>query len=261
MKHLPFLMLLLLCALLIQTACIQHRHLVNFDDGPSFDSLNTSLYNPPALRIQHDDLLAITVLTPLADAKTTAPFQAAASPGAAAGGLVEPTYLVDAQGFVNIPLAGRVRVVGLTTQQARDTITRYVEPYLKNPIVNVKIANFRFSVLGEVNKAGTYTVGYERATILEALSMAGDLTKYGNRENILVIRHLDGKRQYGRVNLHRRDVFMSPYFYLQQGDIIYVEPLKAKVGDTADATTKYLQWALPIVSALGLLVTLFSVSP
>jgi polysaccharide export outer membrane protein len=136
-----------------------------------------------------------------------------------------------------------------------------VEPYLKNPIVNVKIANFRFSVLGEVNKAGTYTVGYERATILEALSMAGDLTKYGNRENILVIRHLDGKRQYGRVNLHRRDVFMSPYFYLQQGDIIYVEPLKAKVGDTADATTKYLQWALPIVSALGLLVTLFSVSP
>ncbi len=242
-----------------QMACIQHRQLVNFDTGPAFDSLSKSV-QPPLLRIQHDDLLAITVLSQLADPKATAPFQAAATPGGATGGgITEPTYLVDVHGYVNIPMAGRVYVVGLTTQQARDTITKYIEPYLKNPIVNVKLANFRFSVLGEVNKAGTYVVGHERLSILEALSMAGDVAKYGNRENILVIRQIDGQRQYGRVNLHRRDVFESPFFYVQQGDIIYVEPLKAKVGETADATTKYLQWALPIVSALGLLVTLFSV--
>ncbi|MCS6929040.1 MAG: polysaccharide biosynthesis/export family protein [Saprospiraceae bacterium] len=240
---------------LMQAACIEHRQLINFDVGPPFDSL-AGAFHHPTLRIQYDDLLAITVLSQIADPKATAPFQAAATPGAGAGGVVEPTYLVDVHGCVNLPMAGRVRVVGLTTQEARDTITRYIEPYLKNPIVNVKLANFRFSVLGEVNKAGTYTVPYERVSILEALSMAGDVAKYGNRENILIIRQTDGRRQYGRINLHRRDVFQSPYFYIQQGDIIYVEPLKAKVGETADVTTKYLQWALPIISALGLLVTL-----
>ncbi|MCS7037591.1 MAG: polysaccharide biosynthesis/export family protein [Saprospiraceae bacterium] len=254
----PALIFALLALLVLQTSCIQHHQLVNFDTGPQFDSLPSS-FQHPALRIQYDDLLAITVLSQVADPKATAPFQAAASPGAAAaGGPAEPTYLVDVHGCVNIPMAGRVRVVGLTTQEARDTIARHIEPYLKNPIVNVKLANFRFSVLGEVNKAGTYTVGYEHVTILEALSMAGDVAKYGNRENILVIRRVDGQRQYGRINLHRRDVFQSPFFYIRQGDIIYVEPLKAKVGDTADATTKYLQWALPVVSVLGLLVTLFT---
>ncbi len=243
---------------ILQSSCIKHRQLVNFDAGPPFDSLPSS-FQHPTLRIQYDDLLAITVLSQVADPKATAPFQAAAYAGTAGGGApTEPTYLVDVHGCVNIPMAGRVRVVGLTTQEARDTISKYIEPYLKNPIVNVKLANFRFSVVGEVNKAGTYTVGYEHVTILEALSMAGDIAKYGNRENILVIRQVDGQRQYGRIDLHRRDVFLSPFFYIQQGDIIYVEPLKAKVGETADVTTKYLQWALPIVSALGLLVTLFS---
>ncbi|MBK9337674.1 MAG: polysaccharide biosynthesis/export family protein [Lewinellaceae bacterium] len=230
--------------------------MINFDTGPSFDSLQTSV-QAPALRIQHDDLLAISVLSQTADPKVTAPFQAATAPGG--GGITEPQYLVDVEGYVNIPLAGKIAVVGLTTQQARDSISGRLSSYLKNPIINVRLSNFRFSVLGDVNKAGTYTVAYERVTVLEALGQAGDLGKYGNRENILVIRQTDGQRRYGRINLHDRNVFESPFFYLEQGDIIYVEPLKAKVGDTADGTTKYLQWALPIVSALGLLVTLFTI--
>ncbi|MBK6931247.1 MAG: polysaccharide biosynthesis/export family protein [Saprospirales bacterium] len=166
--------------------------------------------------------------------------------------------MVDINGAINLPLVGQVRVAGSTTEEARDTLVILLSKFLKNPIVNVRIANFRFSVLGEVNKAGTYPVGYERVSILEALGLAGDLTKYGNRENILVIRQTDGERRYGRINLHQRDVFLSPYFYVEQGDIIYVEPLRAKVGDTADATTKSLQWALPIVSVVGLIVTLFT---
>ena len=258
MKHsfLPAFLFGLAILLLGQTACIQHRQLVNFDTGPAFDSLQAPA-QAPALRIQHDDLLAISLLTQTADPKVTAPFQAAATPGG--GGQTEPQYLVDVNGEVNMPLAGKIPVVGLTTQQARDTISERLSRYLKNPIINVRLANFRFSVLGEVNKAGTYGVNYERVSVLEALGQAGDLTKYGNRDNILVIRQTDGQRRYGRLNLHQRDVFNSPYFYLEQGDIIYVEPLKAKVGDTADGTTKYLQWALPIVSALGLLVTLFTI--
>ncbi|MBL7775311.1 MAG: polysaccharide biosynthesis/export family protein [Saprospiraceae bacterium] len=250
----------LLLLLASQSACIQHQQLINFDTGPAFDSLVMPVQDH-ALHIQHDDLLAVTVQSQIADPKITAPFSGTGQDAGGAGGggnAVTPHYLVDINGKINMPLVGQVHVAGLTTQEARDTLSVHLSRFLKNPIINVRIDNFRFSVLGEVNKAGTYTVGYERVTVLEALGLAGDLTKYGNRDNILVIRQTNGQRRYGRINLHRRDVFQSSFFYLEQGDIIYVEPLKAKVGDTADGTTKYLQWALPIVSAIGLLVTLFT---
>ncbi len=246
-----------LLLLISQSACIHHRELINFDIGPSFDSLVMPTQNH-ALRIQHDDMLAVTVQSQVADPKITAPFAGTSTEGGVAA--VTPRYLVDINGQINMPLVGQVNVAGLTTQEARDTIAFHLSRFLKSPIINVRIANFRFSVLGEVNAAGTYAVDYERVTILEALGLAKDLTKYGNRENILVIRQTNGERRYGRIDLHRRDVFQSPYFYLEQGDIIYVEPLKAKVGDTADGTTKYLQWALPIVSVVGLVVTLFTVN-
>jgi len=239
--------------LITQNACIQHRQLVNFDEGPSFDSLMLPVH-PHALRIQPDDLLAISVLSQTADPQITAPFR---NPNPTGGGEQEaPKYLVDAGGTINMPLVGKVYLAGLTTQSARDTLEEHLSRFLKKPIVNVRISNFRFSVLGEVSKAGTYTVPYEQVNVLEALGQAGDLTKYGNRDNVLVIRQTNGVRQYGRLNLHNRDILQSPYFYLEQNDIIYVEPLKAKVGDTADATTKYVQWALPIISVFTLLVTL-----
>lgn len=243
-----------LLLLLGQTACIQHRQLVNFDSGPVFDSLHLPV-QPHVLRIQADDLLAISVLSQTSDPQVTAPFR---SPNPTGGAEADaPKYLVDGSGLINLPLVGKVPVVGLTTQEVRDTLAIRLQQYLRNPIVNVRLSNFRFSVLGEVNKAGTYTMQYEQVNVLEALGQAGDLTKYGNRENLLIVRQSNGQRTYGRINLHQRDLFQSPYFYLEQNDIIYVEPLKAKVGDTADATTKYLQWALPIVSVITLVVSLF----
>lgn len=243
----------LLC-LLSQSACIQHRQLVNFDTGPVFDSLMLPV-QPHMLRIQSDDLLAVSVLSQTADPAITAPFRPANPAG---GGETEAlSYLVDGSGTINMPLIGRVSVVGLSTQDARDSIALRLSTYLKKPIVNVRINNFRFSVLGEVNKAGTYLMPYEQVNILEALGQAGDLTKYGNRENVLVIRQTNGERRYGYINLHQRDLFQSPYFYLEQNDIVYVEPLKAKVGDTADATTKYLQWTLPVISVITLVISLF----
>lgn len=256
----PLTGLALIVLLISQNACINHQKLVNFDQGLPFDSLETPI-SSRSLRIQHDDLLAISVQSQTADPKITAPFTSV--PALASGGVggtttTAPLYLVDINGQINMPLTGNIPVAGLTTQEARDTITEHLSRFLKSPIVNVRVSNFRFSVLGEVNRAGTYSVGYESVNLLEALGQAGDLTKYGNRENILVIRQTDGKRRYGRVNLHQRDVFNSPYFYIEQGDVIYVEPLPAKVGDTADGTSKVLDWALPIVSVVGLIVTLFN---
>ncbi|MCK6691238.1 MAG: polysaccharide biosynthesis/export family protein [Thermoanaerobaculia bacterium] len=233
----PFLVLIgAIITLLTQNACIQHRQLVNFDEGPVFDSLVMKV-TPPALQIQPDDLLAISVLSQTADPQITAPFRTSAVDRSGGGGGTQdaPQYLVDAAGMINMPLVGQVRLAGLTTQMARDTLESHLSRFLKKPIVNVRISNFRFSVLGEVNRAGTYSIPYERVNALEALGQAGDLTKYGNRENVLVIRQTNGIRRYGRLNLHDRKVLQSPYFYLEQNDIIYVEPLKAKVGDTSDA--------------------------
>lgn len=255
----PFLVLFgALIALFTQNACIQHRQLVNFDEGPIFDSLVMTV-TPPALQIQPDDLLAISVLSQTADPQITAPFRASAVDRGGGGGTQDaPQYLVDAAGMINMPLVGQVRLAGLTTQTARDTLEFHLSRFLKKPIVNVRISNFRFSVLGEVNRAGTYSIPYERVNALEALGQAGDLTKYGNRENVLVIRQTNGIRRYGRLNLHDRAVLQSPYFHLEQNDIIYVEPLRAKVGDTTDAATKYLDWTLPIVSVVSLLISLFA---
>jgi len=250
---------LILC-LIGQSACINHKQLVNFDRGTSFENLETTI-STRSLRIQNDDLLAIGVQSQTADPKITAPFTsvpALVSAGIGGATTDAPLYLVDVEGKINMPLVGKIKVGGLTTQEARDTISEHLSRFLKSPIINVRVSNFRFSVLGEVNNAGTYSVGYENVNLLEALGQAGDLTKYGNRENILVIRQTDGKRRYGRVNLHQREVFNSPFFYVEQGDVIYVEPLPAKVGDTADGTTKVLDWALPIVSVLGLLASIFN---
>lgn len=247
-----WLTLIVLC----QSACIQHRQLVNFDMGPAFDSMQMSI-QPHLLRIQNDDLLGISVKSQTSDPQITAPFRPT-NPAGGGGDSESLPYLVDGSGFINLPMVGKVQVLGLTTQEVRDTIEGRLSKYLKNPIVNVRLSNFRFTVMGEVNKAGTYTIPYEQVNILEALGQAGDLTKYGNRENVLVIRQTDGRRTYGFINLHQRNLFQSPYFYLEQNDIIYVEPLKAKVGDTADATTKYLQWALPIVSVITLIVSIFA---
>lgn len=245
---------LFLLALLTQSACIEHRQLVNFDSGPVFDSLQLPI-QPHVLRIQSDDLLAISVKSQTADPQITAPFRP--SNPAGGGDSESLNYLVDGSGLINLPLVGKQQVAGLTTQEARDSLEESLSKFLKKPIVNVRIANFRFSVLGEVNKAGTYTLPYEQVNVLEALGQAGDLTKYGNRDKVLVIRQTNGERRYGWINLHQRDLFQSPYFYLEQNDIIYVEPLKAKVGDTADATTKYLQWTLPVISVITLLISLF----
>lgn len=145
-----------------------------------------------------------------------------ASTGAAIG------YLVEADGNIKLPFIGIVKAAGLTRLQLEASLTDLFKDYTKNPVVNVRFLNYSFSVMGEVTNKGRYNMPNERATILDALSMAGDLTELGKRENILVVRELDGKRNYGRVNLLSKNLFNSPYYYLKNNDVVYVEPVKAK---------------------------------
>lgn len=256
---------LVIGSILLLSSCIHHRELVNFNEGPSFSAIPETIANQSPLLLQTDDLLAISVQS--ADPRASAPFNFTVLPeiNRAETGMITPTtaannmqpnYLIDIDGVINFPSLGKIHAAGLSTGQLRDTLTARIGKFVQNPIVNVRLTNFRFSVTGEVARAGTFSIANERINVLQALGMAGDLTNYGNRENILIIREQNGKREFGHLNLHQRDLFQSPYFYLMQNDLVYVEPLPAKIGATADGATKYLQWALPVVSVISILVSL-----
>ncbi len=165
-------------------------------------------------------------------------------------------FLVEADGKIQMPYAGRVQVEGLTRLQLEDTLTSIFKEYTKNPVVNVRFLNYSFSVLGEVNNRGKFNMPNERTTILEAISMAGDLTEFGQRNNILVVREVNGERTYARVNLLSKDLFTSPYFYLKTNDVVYVEAVKAKF-ITRTGVPQYLAIAAVAVS---LLITVIAVS-
>lgn len=137
-------------------------------------------------------------------------------------------YLVDARGNIQMPLVGDVKVSGLTSAMARDTIVSKMVKYLINPSVKLNIRNFRVTVMGEVLHPGVYTVPNEKITLPEALAIAGDLTVFSLRENITVIREVNGKKEFGTVDLTSRELFNSPYYTLHCNDIIYVEPAKQK---------------------------------
>ena len=160
-------------------------------------------------------------------------------------------HLVDKNGNIDLAVIGKVKVEGYTTQQARDTIEQLVEKYYTSSTVDVRFSNFKITVIGEVNRPSTFTVPNEEITILDALGMAGDLTIYGKRENVLLIRKDTGNiRNLIRINLNSKNIFTSPYFFLKQDDVLYVEPDRAKAA-TADAyRTRNVTIAASIIALL-----------
>ncbi len=244
-----------LFSMLLVSSCVRHRELVNFNSGPAFPALPDSVGALPVLRIQPDDALLISIHTLEPDAAI--PFNIApliAGGGAMGGGGASANYLVDDQGFVEMPVIGALRLAGLSVPEARDTIRNRILPFVKAPIVNIRFTQFRFTVLGEVRSPTTFTLAEERITILEALGMAGDLTNYANRNNILIIREENGLRSFGRLDIQARDVFRSPYFYLRPNDVIYVEPIKDKVGTVTDQFTKIVPWIGAGTALLNLII-------
>jgi len=136
--------------------------------------------------------------------------------------------LVNTDGTIDLPKLGKVKAAGQTKNQLRVTLTEALLPYLKEPVVTIRFMNYRVTVLGEVNKPGTIPILNERVSVLEALGLAGDLTMYGNRNNILLIHESNGIKETKRLSINDYSVFSSPYYYLQSNDVLYVEPNKAK---------------------------------
>ncbi len=165
-------------------------------------------------------------------------------------------YLVEADGKIKIPYVGKVQAEGLTRLQLETALTELFKDYTKNPVVNVRFMNYNFSVMGEVKNGGRFTMSNERTTILEAISVAGDLTDLGKRENVLVVREVNGERSFARVNLLSKDLFKSPYFYLKTNDLVYVEAVKAKFINR----TGVPQYLSIVAVGLSLLITIINVS-
>lgn len=164
-------------------------------------------------------------------------------------------FSVDSAGFILFPQLGKLRVAGLTTKELEVKLFNELEPIIKSPTVTVSIANYIISILGEVARPAQYVISNNQITFPEALSLAGDLTIYGNRTNVLLIREMEGRRRFARIDLTDRSLFTSPYFYLRSGDVIYVEPTKGKL----TSTDRTFQLAPVAISSLSLLLLVINI--
>lgn len=249
----------LLLMLLISSCSV--KKIVYFNDLPADTTRilkQAAAFTEPV--IQSDDILSITIQTldptTAAVANQAVAVQAVgASSATNVGSQVISGFLVDKDGYVHMALIGKVEVKGLNTYQARERITALASQYYKDPTVQVRFANFKITVLGEVNRPATYTVPNEKVTVLDALGLAGDLTIYGKRENVLLVRDQEGQKELVRLNLNESDVFSSPYFYLRQNDVIYVEPGKAKAAANNAARTQTFAIIGSVLSVLIVALT------
>ncbi|MDO4159318.1 MAG: polysaccharide biosynthesis/export family protein [Prevotellaceae bacterium] len=215
-------------------------------------------------KIMPKDLLTITVST--TDPKVATPFNLSvtntlnSSGTLYTGGGSLQTYLVDNEGYINFPVVGKIKVEGMTKRQCENIVREKIMPYMsatENPIVTVKMASFKVSVIGEVKSPGVFTVDQEKISVLEALARAGDLTIYGRRENVILIREdATGQKSVTRLNLNDANLINSKYYYLQQNDVIYVEPNKVQAKNSAisTSTTIWLSVASILTSVASLIV-------
>ncbi|PIK21421.1 polysaccharide biosynthesis/export family protein [Prevotella intermedia] len=177
----------------------------------------------------------LTILVQTTDPLTSEPFNLR-STGQTSSKNQITGYLVDNDGMINFPIVGKIHVAGLTKTECEDLIKSKIQPYLartENPLVSVRTSSYRITVIGEVNRPGVIPVATEKISLIEALAEAGDMTIYGKRDNVLLVREdKSGEKHKVRLNMNDANIINSPYYYLQQNDIVYVEPHKVKARNT-----------------------------
>ena len=250
--------------LFLLTSCGSVKNVAYLQNSDDID-LSRSEYLYDA-HIMPKDVLTITVNT--VNPEAAAPFNLTVPTAYSTQSLntvsqaVLQTYLVDNEGIIDYPVLGRIKVGGLSKSECEKMIHDKLLPYLnaaENPVVTVRMSNYKISVLGEVNKPGMFTVSNEKINILEALAQAGDLTIYGVRDKVKLIReNASGKKEIIRINLNDAEIINSPYYYLQQNDIVYVEPNKVKARNSTigQSTTLWLSGTSILVSLASLIVNI-----
>ncbi|WP_245652261.1 polysaccharide biosynthesis/export family protein [Rufibacter tibetensis] len=234
-------------------SCVNSRKATYFNDLG--DNASFATIEIPEPIIQQNDLLSITVssLNPEASRIFNLPNQSEVRSSTPTGDVMEPAgYLVDKDGMIRFLMLGAVKAEGLTKSQLQNNLRNALlsRKLLVDPVVEVRFLNFRVTVLGEVTRPTVITVPGEKISLLEALGLAGDVTIYGKRDNVLVIREEAGKRITTRVNLNSNEIFTSPYYYLRSNDIVYIEPNKARVA----GATRLNQLLPALISALSVVV-------
>lgn len=229
--------MLITAATLLSCTSTKDNTLAYFKDLAAVD--NNSLPNPQGdypLNIQPDDELVISITSAIPEA--TAAYNLPLDNPATRSNLRQTTqprsqtYIVDEQGYIMLPVLGRIMAKGKTISQLAEEIRAQVAVNVKDPYVRIDIVNFSVDVLGEVRAPQRVYSGRQHFTVLDALAQCGDLTEFGKRDRVYVIRTEDGKRNYHRLNLNNSDVFNSPYFYLRQNDVVYVEPNQIRIDNS-----------------------------
>lgn len=230
------------------TSCVPRERIVYFQgDLESVEKIAAEY----SATIKPDDLLSITVYG--RNLEATRIFNQESN-NDLSGGDNQKTFLVDEEGNIEFPVLGKIKLAGLTRNEAIQYMKGLLRSEIIDPGVSISITNYRITVLGEVGSPGTYPLLNEKVTILEALGMAGDLTINGMRENVLVIRDEGEERNFYRVNLTSEEVFTSPVYYLSQNDVVYVEPNQAKINTSAN--TRNLSIIISVASFLLTVVAL-----
>jgi polysaccharide export outer membrane protein len=245
-----YIKLIALFVVLFLSSCASRKDIVYLQDVENDATINQALSYEPVIKC--DDMLSVIVAADQPD--LTIPFNLPQIQGnyqVSDNQEGIKTYLVDAAGYIDFPVIGKVKLAGLTRTQAKNELEVKIKEYIKEPSVNLRILNYKISVLGEVNKPNTYKIASERVTLLEAISLAGDMTIYGKRNNVLVIREVDGKKTFNRVDLTNKDFISSPFYYLNQNDVVMVEPNKTKINSSVIGPNLTVT-----ISALSLLTTI-----
>lgn len=242
---------LLLCLIY---SCGPAKDVVYFQDANQFETLVDD--NTFTTKFKVDDLVSIHIST--LDPEASAPFNLfrGAEEGVAGMRPEQVNYLVDENGEIDFPVIGKIKIEGLSPSETKALLREKLSDYLKDPIINIRIRNFTVTILGAVNRPGTYPINGEQITIMEALGYAGDINIKARRDNVMVIRDFDGTKVYNRINLNSKDALKSPVYYLTQNDVVYVEPNKSgKAQSSLDqrATLAFSIVSLMITSTIILL--------
>lgn len=246
---------------LIFASCASRKDVIYLQDMFNSEEVSSSVidslkveFSPPKFKV--DDRVTINISS--LNIKAARPYNLYISSYnmggvTSAGQQQQQSYLVDSDGEISFPELGKIKIVGLTAVE----LEHYLEGKLKNELpdikANVQLVNFRVSILGEVQKPGEYKIDRNKISLLQAIGLAGDLTIYGKRDNVLLMRESEGKLKYYNIDIRKKDLINSPVFYLKQNDVIYVSPNKPRINASASSQT-----ASYIISATGLLVTLIS---
>lgn len=231
-------------------SCASPKKIVYLQNASANAGKNVTSYE---LLIQPDDMLQIIVSAENPEVAVPYNLKSASVNEAMGGQSLGDVYLVDKNGEIEFPQLGKIKVSELSCSEAKEKIKTLLKDHIHNPSIQLKITNFKISVLGEVSNPGIHKVSGERITLLEALSLSGDLTIYGKRKNIMLIREKEGVKSIEKVDITSTDFINSPYYYLTQNDVVYVEPNKTQVNNSVIGSD--FRTALSVMSfALGVIL-------